>query len=79
MDALAARPSSREVPEKYRLRVSSEFEGLSLRMSQWINPYFSYWDEARGQPVVIPYEKPDSLCLPLAQSPNLFACPKGHP
>ena len=72
-------PLPRTIPEEFKERVSYRVGYLTYRMSHWIAPYFAYWDLQRQQVVVIPYKKPDSLCLPVKENPEFFACPKGHP
>ena len=63
-------PEGRELP--------ANTQGLKHRYTQWWAPYFAYWDKEKGCPVVVFYDDPHSLCLPVEGLEDTYACPKAH-
>ena len=63
-------PEGRELP--------ANTQGLKHRYTQWWAPYFAYWDKEKGCPVVVFYDEPHSLCLPVEGLEETYACPKAH-
>ena len=63
-------PEGRELP--------ANTQGLKHRYTQWWAPYFAYWDKEKGCPVVVFYDDPHSLCLPVEGLEETYACPKAH-